>query len=139
MSNIKFYTKKDIADSLVKTNNGYTIPTDILEQYITEVNNEYEALCNIKGAYDSDIIINDVSTEKDERNALLVSSCNYNFLSKAMLYLSKEKDDVYWQKYTIYDKKYEQSKSIYSYGIIVGDDPKVQRTSGFMSAPMGRA
>lgn len=138
MSNINFYTRKDIKDSLVKTSNGYTIPLEILDDYITEVNNEYEALCNLKGAYGDDILINDISTEKDERNALMVSSCNYNFLAKAMLYLQKAKDDVYYQKEATYSKKYETSKNMYSYQTIVGDDPIPQKTTGFMSATIGR-
>lgn len=139
MSNINFYTIKDIADSLVKTSSGYTVPIEILNQYITEVNNEYEGLCNLKGAYDDDIMINNVATEKDERNSLMVLSCNYNFLAKAMLYLSKEKDDIYITKYNIYKQNYKDSLGMYSYQTVAGEDPKVQKTTGFTSCTLDRA
>jgi hypothetical protein len=43
------------------------------------------------------------------------------------------------EKHKIYKQDYKDSKAMYSYQTVTGEDPKAQRTTGFMSAPMGRA
>lgn len=138
MSNIKFYTKKDVSDSLLLSNNGLTLDNSKLNLYITETNNEYERLCNGKGAYDDDIILNDLSTEKDERNSAMVIMCEWFFLSRAFFALSKKKDDIYWVKYEKSEEKFDEYRNLLTYDKITGERPPVKQANSFMSASLNR-
>ena len=138
MSNINFYTRKDVQDSLLLNNNGLTLSTSAIDGYLTQTNNEYERLCNQKGVYDDEILVNDKSTEKDERNSAMVLLCQYFFLMTTFFALSKEKEDIYWFKYLESKKNYKEYRDLVSYDKITGEDPPVKKGSSFSSVPMSR-
>lgn len=139
MSNIQFYTKKDVQDSLLISNNGLTINDEKVSGFLTQTNNEYERLCNQKGVYGDDITVNDQSTDDfDERNSAMVLLCEHFFLMKAFFSLSKEKEDIYWFKYLESKSSYKDSMNLVSYDKIIGDRPPVTKAGAFISVPMGR-
>lgn len=139
MSNIQFYTKKDVQDSLLISNNGLTINDEKVSGFLTQTNNEYERLCNQKGVYGDDIVVNNQSTDNfDERNSAMVLLCQWFFLSIAFFSLSKEPDDIYWKKAEKFEGKYKESMNLVSYDKIVGDKPPVTKAGAFISVPMGR-
>ena len=139
MSNIEFYTKKDINDSLLLKNNGLNITDELVESYLTETNNIYEALCNEKGVYDDDIVINDKTTAKDERNAFMVKMCKDYFLSIAFFALSSKEDDIYWNKAKISLSFFDKAKMTISYDKIVGETPPIVQGNKYTNIQLGHA
>lgn len=139
MSNIEFYTKKDINDSLLLTKNSLNISDELLDEYLTEVNNMYEGLCAEKGVYDDDIVINDSTTSKDERNVFMVKMCKDYFYMNAFFGLSSKENDIYWNKAEKFEKWYNAAKQSVTLDKITGETPPVSQNNQYASIELGHA